>query len=186
MCPLFFLNMKYYTSIILFFLITSCTSSDSPDYYFKPVDRDVLITNMITYIGPNAPYASDSTRFNPEFKASYVKQLPQYQLVNLFKTEGGIYYYFLIRPVGHLAQFRRGVVGSFTLDSESLMPKNFKEIINTPHLAEAVVKERAGFLFKELVKKGNIQEYMVMRDYVEWPDSTLKYSDKTNRWVFQR
>ena len=184
--PPLFLYMKYYTSIILFFLITSCTSSDSPDYYFKPVDRDVLITNIITYIGPNAPYASDSTRFNPEFKASYVKELPRYHLVNLFKTKDGIYYYFLIRPVGHLAQFRRGVVGSFTLDSASLMPKNFKEIINTPHLVEAVAKERAGFLLKELVKKGNIQEYMVMRDYVEWPDSTLTYSEKTNRWVFQR
>ena len=88
--------------------------------------------------------------------------------------------------MGHLAQFRRGVVGSFTLDSASLMPKNFKEIINTPHLAEEIVKERAGFLFKELVIKGNIDEYMVMRDYVEWPDRTLQYSEMTHRWVFQR
>ena len=82
--------------------------------------------------------------------------------------------------------YRRGVVGSFILDSASLMPRNFKEIINTPHLAEELVKERGGFLFRELKKKGNITEYLGMHDYVEWPDSTLKYSEKMNRWVFQR
>ena len=66
------------------------------------------------------------------------------------------------------------------------MPKNFKEVINTPHLDEAVVLERGSFLFRELVKKGNINEYLGMRDYVEWPDATLTYNEKTNRWVFQK
>jgi len=83
--------------------------------------------------------------------------------------------------VGHLAQFRRGVVGSFTLDSASLMPKNFKEIINTPHLAEEIVKERAGFLFKELVKKGKLRN--IWSCVITWNGQIVRCNIRRKRIV---
>ena len=177
--------MKHYLFILAFFGFVACKSeTNKPAYYFNQQQQDSLLVNMISYVAENATYASDSTRFKPEFRAYYAKQLPKFSLVNLTKDPSGTYYYFLVRPVGNLKMYRRGVVGSFTLDSASLMPKNFKEIINTPHLSEELVLERGSFLFRELVKKGNINEYMVMRDYVEWPDSTLSYNSHTNRWVY--
>jgi hypothetical protein len=177
--------MKKYLIIILSLSLLACKpETNKPAYYFNQEQQDSLVVNMIAYVAPNANNATDSTRFNAKFRADYAKQLPNYSLVYLSKDPSGIYYYFLVRPVGNLKQYRRGVVGSFTLDSASLMPKNFKEIINTPHLSEELVLERGAFLFRELVKKGNINEYMVMRDYVEWPDSTLTYNIHTNRWVY--
>jgi hypothetical protein len=180
--------MKGYLSFAFLFLIFGACrpEKNTPEYYFTQVQQDSLVVNIITYVAENATFSTDSTRFNPEFRAYYSKQIAKFKLANLEKSASGVYYYFLIRPVANLTMYKRGVVGSFTLDSASLMPKNFKEIINTPHLAEELVKERGGFLFRELTKKGNITEYLGMRDYVEWPDSTLKYSEKTNRWVFQR
>jgi hypothetical protein len=179
--------MKKYLIILTSLMLFACKPDTSkPAYYFDQQKQDSLVVNMIAYVAENATYASDSTRFKPEFRSYYAKQLPKYSLVNLSKDPSGTYYYFLVRPVGNLKMYRRGVVGSFTLDSASLMPKNFKEIINTPHLSEEVVLERGGFLFRELVKKGNIIEYMVMRDYVEWPDSTLSYNIHTNRWVYHQ
>lgn len=180
--------MKLYLSFaFLILLLGACRpEKNTPEHYFTQVQQDSLLVNIITYVAENATFSTDSTRFNPEFRSYYSKQISKFKLANLEKSASGVYYYFLIRPVANLLMYRRGVVGSFTLDSASIMPKNFKEIINTPHLAEELVKERGGFLFRELAKKGNITEYLVMRDYVEWPDSTLQYSEKTNRWVFQR
>jgi hypothetical protein len=179
--------MKNYLIILISIIFFACKpETNKPVYYFNQAQQDSLLVNIIAYVAENAANSTDSTRLKPQFRPSYVKLLPKYSLVNLEKSSSGTYYYFLVRPVGNLLMYRRGVVGSFTLDSASLMPKNFKEIINTPHLAEDLVNVRGGFLFRELAKKGNITEYLGMRDYVEWPDSTLKYSEKTNRWVFQR
>ncbi len=180
--------MKKYLFILLasFMLLACKPDTNNPAYYFNQAQQDSLVTNMIAFVAENATYSTDSTRFQPEFRSYYAKQLPKYSLVNLTKDPSGTYYYFLVRPVGKLKMYRRGVVGSFTLDSASLMPKNFKEIINTPHLSEDLVLERGAFLYRELVKKGNINEYMVMRDYVEWPDSTLTYNIHTNRWVYKQ
>lgn len=185
--PFYYTNMK---NIIILFLGTisffSCVKEDSSAYYFNQKQQDSLLVNIIKYVGENATYASDSTRFKPEFTLYYQSLLPKYQLVNLFKSPSGIYYFFLNRPVSTLLNYRRGVVGSFTLDRAGLFPKNFREIMNTPHLKDEMVMERGGFLFRELVKNGNIDAYLGMRDYVEWPDRTLKYEVKWNRWVYQR
>jgi acyl-CoA hydrolase len=35
----------------------------------------------------------------------------------------------------------------------------------------------------ELVKKGNLNEYLSLRHYVEWPDKYLKYDKVKNTWV---
>lgn len=63
------------------------------------------------------------------------------------------------------------------------MPVDFEEVVNTPHLEEALVKERGVFLFKELTKTGNLDKYLGMKHYIEWPDSTLVYDKKINEWV---
>lgn len=78
---------------------------------------------------------------------------------------------------------RRGVLGTFTLKSNSLQIDDFEEVANTPHFDEETVKQRGGFLFKELVKKGNIIEYLTMKHYVEWPDASLIYDKKKRSWV---
>jgi hypothetical protein len=75
------------------------------------------------------------------------------------------------------------VVGKFTLKEGSLMPEKFEEVVNTPHFSEELVVERGSFLFKELVRKGNLTEYLSMKHYVEWPDKYLVYDKKKKTWV---
>jgi hypothetical protein len=97
--------------------------------------------------------------------------------------EDSTWYYFLTRPVANINVFQRGVVGTFKLKKGSLMPTEFKEVVNTPHLKEADVLERGAFLFRELKTKGKLDDYMVMKDYIQWPDSTLQYNENINRWA---
>jgi hypothetical protein len=97
--------------------------------------------------------------------------------------ENGECYFLLSRPVAGLKSLRRGVVGKFTLKEGSLMPTDFEEVVNTPHFSEELVVERGTFLFQELIKKGNLSEYISMEHYVEWPDKNLRYDKKRHTWV---
>jgi hypothetical protein len=156
--------------------------------YYSNAERDTLLTNIITYIYVKPAYASNATRFQAQFRKYYVQSLPKFSIENYFIAPDSTHYFFLIRPVGNTLKYRRGVLGKFklknsTVASSSLMPTDFEEIVNTPHLKDALVKERGAFLFKELIKKGNLDKYLGMKDYIEWPDSMLVYDRNINEWV---
>lgn len=180
---------KYIYLILIIFSILSCTNkSDETSKYFSKSERDTLLTNIITYVYVKAPYASNTTRFEPQFRSYYVKSLPKFSIQNYFITPDSTHYFFLTRPVGNSPKYRRGVLGKFKLKktavaSGSLMPTDFEEIINTPHLEEKVAIERGKFLFQELVKTGNLNKYLAMKHYIEWPDERLMYDKKINEWV---
>lgn len=175
--------MKYKIFSIVLFLLAGCGGDQyQTSHYYSESERDTLLTNIITYIYQKAPGASDSTKWQPQYRSFYKNSLPSFYIQNYFISENGWHYYFLIRPVGG-SEKRRGVVGKFKLGKGSLKPQEFEEIACTPHLDEAIVKERGGFLFNTLVKTGSIEsKYLAMKQYVEWPDSSLIYNKLTNNW----
>ena len=169
--------------LIAFFGLLGCHSKDEVAYYFSDSERDTLLTNIISIISENALYATDSTKYQAQFRAEYVKRLPMFQFVQLTKDTSGIFTYLISRPVAGRKDLRRGVVGTFTLKPNSLDIDQFEEVVNTPHFDEETVKERGGFLFRELVKTGKLTEYFTMKHYVEWPDASLKYDKQKRAWV---
>ncbi|MHA8050475.1 hypothetical protein V7S79_05125 [Aquirufa sp. ROCK-SH2] len=176
--------MRIFIPLLALVIFASCEPKDSPKHYFSDAERDSLLVNIITNVAENATYANDSTRFNPEFRAYYVNLLPKYTLEKLEKTGEGQYVFLLNRPVGHLTQYRRSVIGKFNLKEGSLLPLNFEEVANTPHLEPETALKRGKFLFKELALNGNLKEYIPLKHYVEWPDSTLTYNKKWKRWLY--
>jgi len=169
--------------LIAFLGLAGCHSKDEAAYYFSDSERDTLLTNIITIISEKALYASDSTKYQAQFRAEYVKRLPMFEFVQLTKDTSGIFTYLISRPVAGRKDLRRGVVGTFTLKPNSLDIDQFEEVANTPHFDEETVKERGGFLFHELVKTGSLKQYIAMKHYVEWPDATLKYDKQKRAWV---
>ncbi len=167
--------------IVTLFLISCKSEPNKISKYYSDSERDSLLTNIITYVYGKAPGATDSTKWEPQFRTYYRNSLPSFH-IEKYAIENNWHYYFLIRPVGG-SDKRRGVIGKFKLKEKSLMPYDFEEIVCTPHLNEEVVKDRGSFLFELLIKKGEIEEkYMNMRQYVEWPDKTLAYNKKSNNW----
>jgi hypothetical protein len=169
--------------LITFLGLTGCHSKDEAAYYFSDSERDTLLTNIISIISEKALYATDSTKYQAQFRAEYVKRLPLFQFIHLTKDTIGVYTYLISRPVAGRKDLRRGVVGTFTLKPNSVDIDQFEEVANTPHFDEETVMERGGFLFRELVKTGSITEYFSMKHYVEWPDSNLKYDKQKRAWV---
>lgn len=185
MQPFFYTHMKNIIFSLVFsvFALASCHSKDEVAYYFSDSDRDTLLTNIISIISEKAHYATDSTKYQARFRAEYVSRLPLFQFVKLTKDTSGIYTYLISRPVAGRKDLRRGVVGTFTLKSNSMEIDQFEEVVNTPHFDEKTVEVRGGFLFREFVKKGSLNEFLSMKHYVEWPDATLKYDKQKRAWV---
>jgi hypothetical protein len=173
----------FFYLIISFFGIIGCHSKDEAAYYFSDSERDTLLTNIISIISEKALYATDSTKYQARFRAEYVNRLPFFRFVHLTKDTSGVYTYLISRPVAGLKDLRRGVIGTFTLKPNSTEIDQFEEVANTPHFDEETVKERGGFLFRELAKSGSLTKYLAMKHYVEWPDSTLKYDKQKRTWV---
>jgi len=170
--------------ILLGLLFTqSCKSKVDVSFYFTSTERDSLLTNIITYVSEPALYSYQENKFKAQFRTEYVKRLPMYHFIHLTKDANEVYYFLISRPVAGQKELRRGVVGRFSLKKGSLMPENFEEVVNTPHFSEDLVKERGGFLFRELVKKGKLDEYLSMKHYVEWPDKYLKYDKINHSWA---
>ncbi|MDI9862896.1 hypothetical protein QM480_01065 [Flectobacillus sp. DC10W] len=170
-----------FTFILLFF--TQCGSKKEPLQYFSESERDSLLTDMITYVYVPAPYANNQTKFDAIYRPFYIKSLPSFYLQNYFEADNGYAYFFMIRPVGSSPVYRRGVLGKMKLDPKTHKITEFEEIVNTPHMKEEEVREKGQFLFNKLIEKGNIQEYLGMNQYIQWPDSTLKYDKPTHTWV---
>jgi hypothetical protein len=170
--------------LIISISLFSCNSKKhQANDYFTDSQEDSLLTNIITYIYTPAPQATNETKFKPQFRSFYTKNLSLFNLQNYYQSEDGWNYFFLIRPVGGSPKFRRGVLGKFKLKENSLMPTDFEEVANTPHLAEEIVKERGKYLFQELIKNGNLDKQIPMKQYIEWPDEHLAYDKKQHEWI---
>ena len=165
-------------------LLSSCnTKKHKPSDYFTDNRRDSLLTNIITYIYIPAPKATNGTKFQAQFRDFYTKNIKKFNLQNYYQAEDGWHYFLIIRPVAGGSLFKRGVLGKFKLKENSLMPTDFEEVANTPHLKEGIVKERSKYLFQELIKNGNLDKQIPMKQYIEWPDEHLSYDKKQHEWI---
>lgn len=175
--------MKYFVLFFCAIVLVCCTSSRNEFYNaYNKLQQDSLLTNIVTYVYINAPESTDSTKWQPKFRSFYEKNLYKFTMEDYTIAPNGWHYFFMIRPVGN-SEKRRGVIGKFRLKPGSLMPTDFEEVVNTPHLNNDEVKERGAFLFNMLVKNDNLDKYLGMKHYVEWPDSTLVYDKNMNKWV---
>lgn len=162
----------------------ACKSKESNtiDYYYSDNQRDTLLANVITYMYLKPSGATNENRFEPRFRKYYVAQLPYFSCDRYTIRPDSTHYYFVIRSAGKVEKYRRGIGGKFRLHKD-LMPYDFEEMWCTPRLSEEEVKQRGRFLFGEMVKNGNVDKYLTMSHYIEWPDSTLIYDKKAHEWV---
>ena len=172
-----------FTLLILNSLFSCNTKKQKISDYFTDNQRDSLLTNLITYIYIPAPKATNQTKFQPPFREFYKKNISKFTLQNYYKAEDGWHYFLIIRPVAGGSLFKRGVLGKFKLKENSLMPTDFEEVVNTPHLKEGIVQERGQYLFQELIKNGNLDKQIPMKQYIEWPDEHLAYDKKQHEWI---
>jgi hypothetical protein len=183
--PPFYFNANMKKVFLIIIVTIACAKSYvfDPAKFFDKEEIDVLMQNIVTYVYKLPPKATLENRFSPIYAAYYKSNSTKFYFDSHFYSEKDNYHYYLIeRPAGNDVNYKRTIGGRFKLRKGDFKPYAFEEIFNSPRLPDSVRIERGRFLFKELVKKGNIDEYLKMKHYIEWPDSSLIYNKITNNW----
>ena len=154
--------------------------SNSPGAYYNLHAQDSLKTRIVTYL-LNAPqYTSMKDRFGNEHWDFYSTKASRFELNKLYvDKKDGKHFFYVVRPAPYPKQ-NRGVGGYFYV-GKNFQLKGFREVFVTPILAEADVKGRCAFLFDEMVKN-NIDKFLSMETYVQWPNKVSYYDTTTYEW----
>lgn len=108
--------------------------------------------------------------------------LGKFRFENYYQSENGLHYFYLIRPARSVQSNIRGVGGVFKLDDQNNIIM-FKEIFNTPPADLNQLRERGYRLFREMIKKGNVDDYLHHPDFIEWPDERTYYDTLKHEWL---
>ena len=173
--------MKKVLSVAVFIFLFSCSSKDKYDiarYYDLPEQQQIL-ASIISYIFSAPPYVKMEDRFKPEHRMYYSSVTSKFSIKKYFIAEDGTHYFYVIRPGPKLDE-KRGVGGHYRL-KDGYQLTDFREVFVTPLLPEADVTGRCTFLFDEMVE-GNINNYLKMETYIQWPNEISYYDSITYEW----
>jgi hypothetical protein len=179
--------MKYFLILTLGLSIASCSMKNKYDVanYYDASQRDSVQASIIAYIFIAPPYTLMKDRFKPEHRSFYtdLKTLRRFSIDKFYKNEKDINYFLILRP-GNRVEERRAVGGYFKL-GENYSLEGFREVFVTPILAEQDAKAKGEFLFEKMVK-GEVDEFLKMKSYVQWPNEASLYDTTTYEWMLNK
>jgi hypothetical protein len=191
--PIFFVfivnlsPMKQSISIFFiasFLFIVSCTKDKYSIFRnYDKAQQDSIMASIITYIYTAPPYVDMKDRFKSQHRKFYANTAvrSQFSIEKFYLNEtNGLNYFLVIRP-GANSQQKRGVGGYFKLRGDNQL-SGFREAFVTPIMTQAEIKDRGAFLFDKMVR-GEIDEYLKMKSYVQWPNEASSYDTITYQWV---
>ncbi len=161
--------------------MVECITKDKYDVgrYYDLAQQDVMLAKIITYIHTAPPYTLMKDRFKVEHKKFYLKLTPKFLFDKFYVSDNDTIYFYVIRPATKIGD-NRGVGGYFKMDKDFEL-SGFREIFVTPVLPEAEIKARGAFLFEKMVK-GELDEYLKMKSYVQWPNQASYYDTVVYEW----
>lgn len=171
--------------ICLSLFIVSCTTSYdakenlSEDAYTKELAR------IAPYVIKKPDEFGYKDRFNKENQAFYTKfiQLTNGKLSYYSVKDTANLFFFEHRDLTSLYEHYRGLGGYYKTTKEGEIV--FMNILyHTPRLTRAEMDERGKLLFMEMVKEGNVNKYLVDKNYIDTPNADFFYNTKTNRWDY--
>jgi hypothetical protein len=174
--------MKRFAFLLILALL-SCSGKDKydPARYVKAKERNELLTSIIAYLYVPPQYVSKQDRFKPEHRNFYSALIPKFPLEKLFVADDGTYYYLVIRPANSQGTNEvRGAGGHFKIKQDNTLT-DFREVFVTPLMTKEEAQKKASFLFDEMVK-GDVQKYLKMQSYVQWPNAISEYDTVSYEW----
>jgi hypothetical protein len=176
--------MKKIFLLISILILHSCTTKDKYDInrYHTLADQDEVLTSIIAYLFAPPPYVSKQDRLKSEHRPYYSGLTPKFKMLQYYISPDDTHYFYLIRP-SSIASEKRGVAGHFKMNKNFSLSE-FKEEFVTRVMTEEDLKEKAAFLFDEMVK-GNLQKYIGMKDYIQWPNEISYYDTVHYEWTIK-
>jgi hypothetical protein len=175
--------MKQSIIILVSLLVLASCAKDkySPSAYYTKPQQDSVLANIITYIFSAPPYTAMKDRFQAQHRKYYTSDgvISLFSMKKFYVNQSkGINYFLVIRP-GASTQQKRGVGGYFKSDDGKIT--GFREVFVTPVMSEQEVNDKGAFLFDKMVT-GEIDEYLKMKTYVQWPNEASMYDTVIYEW----
>ncbi|MBA4057721.1 MAG: hypothetical protein C0490_23605, partial [Marivirga sp.] len=60
---------------------------------------------------------------------------------------------------------------------------SFEEVFNTPVASLTDLQKRGKELFIRMIKRGNVDDYLLHPDYIEWPNEGTYYDTIRHEWL---
>jgi hypothetical protein len=174
--------MQKIVSVLFVILVFGgCAKKDPYDIsqYYNPKEQDAILTSIINYIFIAPPYTLMKDRFESKHREFYSSSTSKFKIYKYFISADSTHYFYLSRPAS-IASERRAVGGHFKMNKKFQL-SDFREEFVTPTLTEEAIKTKAVFLFDEMVK-GNLSNYIGMKDYVQWPGGIYLYDTGIYEW----
>jgi hypothetical protein len=152
------------------------------DRYVSAQDQDMLLTNIVTYMGVKPRNTNYETRLDPVYRKFYAEQAKEYRFFRYFIDDSGTHYFYIIRPARHALGNRRAIGGTFKL-GENLELLNYEEKFVTQVLDENFLEDIADDLFIAMIND-NLDKHLENRILIEWPDSRLRYDKEKKEWRY--
>jgi hypothetical protein len=164
--------------------LVGCSTKDKYDIsrYYDLKEHKEIITSIITYIFTAPPYTKMADRFQAKHRSYYSSQISNFQILKYYVNEDSTHYFYITRP-SSMSSEKRGVGGHFKLNKNYQLSL-FKEEFVTTVMSDADLKNKAAFLFDEMVK-ANLNNYINMKHYVQWPNEITSYDTIKYEWVLK-
>jgi hypothetical protein len=169
---------------LLILMLSGCKDKYDVASYYPPSQQDSVLTDIVTYVYVRPQGATPETRFDQKFRPYYVQESKKFQFKEYFVNENGKHFFFLIRPARSPLGNLRGVAGTFERSHDGKII-HFREVFNTPVLSKELLITRGNELFKYLIHKGNVDDYVKNPDYIEWPNSNSFYDTVRYEWLIK-
>jgi len=169
---------------IVLIALAACNNSPKEQYnpadYLNEAQRAEVLSRVVSYIFIAPPYTKMTDRFKPEHKHFYDSMSNRlFSLDRFYIDDHKREYYLVIRPGAKIGE-KRAVGGYYDRTPENQI-KNFRERFVTPILEDSVARGRGRFLFDQMVK-GDLDRFLKMKSYVQWPNAISVYDTIEYEW----
>ncbi len=157
----------------------------NPDTYLTQADKETLMVDIISriYTLPENMRSLNNQRTELPFRRYFAAQLPKFQLKFYHITPDSTHLFYVIRPARNAKNYNRGVGGRFKKCNNQLY--DFEEVFVTPCMPDDSLLIRGEELFREFVKSGNVNMYLMSPLFIEWPNEMSVYDKKKMEWVYR-
>jgi hypothetical protein len=173
---------------IFFLLLTSLSCQNKKSYlpsdHLSPQEEDKFMGSVMRYVSDLPRGASHETKFAAEHNEHYQEQQSRHRLDSYFPSKDKTIYFLISRGAPSLVEKRVAIGGKLKLALDGTIAE-YEEVFRTWKMKPDVLKQRAEFLFDQMVKGENLDRYQpnkTSEEWIEFPDGRVYYDTKSRQW----
>jgi hypothetical protein len=178
--------MKKTCVLLLILFCFACQNKKSylPADHLSPQQVDKFMASVIRYISDLPRGASHETKFSKEHDEDYQEQQSGHRLDAYFPSKDNTIYFLISRGAPSLYEKRVAIGGKLKLASDGTFAE-YEEVFRTWKMKPEILKQRADFLFDQMVRGENLERYQpnkTSEEWIEFPDGRVYYDKMLRQW----